>query len=94
MGFARRAASEGAGKPVAGWAAPDGGLGVFIDKETTLFLVGRRRGRDVIYEVPGADYPGVLVSDCLSIYDDATGVQQKCNSHPYKAIVYRLLILA
>lgn len=61
-------------------------LWVFTNKETTLYLVGQSRGRNVLHEVLGADYPGVLVSDCLSIYDDATGVQQKCYSHHHKAI--------
>ena len=61
-------------------------LWVFTNQEATLYLVGQSRGRDVLHEVLGADYPGVLVSDCLSIYDDATGVQQKCYSHHHKAI--------
>lgn len=32
------------------------------------------------------DYQGVLVSDCLNIYDDLTPVQQKCYAHHLKAI--------
>jgi hypothetical protein len=42
-------------------------LWVFTNKETTLYLIGRSRGRDLLHEVLGADYPGVLVSDCLAV---------------------------
>lgn len=61
-------------------------LWVFANKETTYYLVGQSRGRDVILEVLGADYQGVLVSDCLCIYDDVSPLQQKCYSHHHKAI--------
>ena len=32
------------------------------------------------------DFAGVLVSDCLAIYDDASALQQKCYAHHHKAI--------
>ncbi len=31
-------------------------------------------------------YPGILVSDCLAIYDDSTLHQQKCYSHHLRAV--------
>jgi hypothetical protein len=37
----------------------------------------QRRGRELLNDVLGKDFPGVLVSDCLAIYDDATAFQQK-----------------
>ena len=45
-----------------------------------------RRRREVVHEVLGSDFPGILVSDCLNIYDKATPVQHKCYAHPLKAI--------
>jgi hypothetical protein len=35
---------------------------------------------------PSSPYAGVLVSDCLSIYDDSTLHQQKCYSHHLRAV--------
>ncbi len=52
----------------------------------TLYRVRRSRGRDVIRETLGADYPGVLVSDCLNIYDDVCERQHKCYAHHLKAV--------
>jgi hypothetical protein len=34
----------------------------------------------------GPDYPGTLISDCLSIYDQVHGRQQKCYAHHLKAV--------
>jgi transposase len=61
-------------------------LWVFTHPGLTLYHVRDSRGRAVIHDVLGADFAGVLVSDCLSSYDDATAVQQKCYSHHLKAI--------
>jgi transposase len=61
-------------------------LWVFTHQQATLYLVGQSRGRDVVHEVLGADYPGVLVSDCLSVYDEATAHQHKCYAHHHRAI--------
>ena len=33
---------------------------------------------DLLSNILGKDFGGVLVSDCLAIYDDATALQQKC----------------
>jgi hypothetical protein len=61
-------------------------LWVFADEEQTLYRVDPRRRREVVHEVLGSDFPGVLVSDCLNIYDEATPVQHKCYAHHLKAI--------
>jgi len=49
-------------------------------------VVDETRARDVITRILGADFPGVLVSDCLASYDNATSVQHKCYAHHLKAI--------
>lgn len=61
-------------------------LWVFTHPGLTLYQVRDSRARSVIHDVLGADFAGVLVSDCLASYDDATAVQQKCYSHHLKAI--------
>ena len=61
-------------------------LWVFVNAHSTLYLVDQSRGRGVVSELLGADFAGVLVSDCLATYDDATTLQQKCYAHHHKAI--------
>ena len=61
-------------------------LWVFVNAHNTLYLVDQSRGRGVLTELLGSDFGGVLVSDCLAIYDDATTLQQKCYAHHLKAI--------
>jgi hypothetical protein len=61
-------------------------LWVLTNFNTTVYRVESGRGRNIITDTLGADFPGVLVSDCLNIYDDATPLQQKCYSHHLKAI--------
>jgi transposase len=50
------------------------------------YVVAQSRGRDLLIDILGKDFPGVLVSDCLAIYDDTTALQQKCYAHHHKAI--------
>ena len=61
-------------------------LWVFTNRTQTLYLVRKSRGRKVIHEVLGTSFPGVLVSDCLSSYDNASPVQHKCYAHHLKAL--------
>ena len=61
-------------------------LWVFVNAHHTLYLVAQSRGRCVLSELLGNDFGGVLVSDCLSIYDGATALQHKCYAHHLKAI--------
>jgi len=62
------------------------GLWVFCDAQHTFYRVVQHRDRATFYETIPADFAGVLVSDCLSVYDTATPVQQKCYSHHLKAL--------
>lgn len=65
-------------------------LWVFATKEATAYRVAEGRGRNIVVETLGADYAGVLISDCLSIYDGVNGKQHKCYSHHLKAIAQAL----
>jgi transposase len=61
-------------------------LWVFCHSKATLYRVVAHRDRATFHETIPPDYPGVLVSDCLSVYDQATDLQHKCYSHHLKAI--------
>jgi transposase len=65
---------------------PKSWLWVFTNERITFYKVADNRSRNIIEQVVGKDYPGVLISDCLSIYDDATAIQHKCYAHHLKAI--------
>jgi|HubBroStandDraft_1064217.scaffolds.fasta_scaffold59799_1 transposase len=61
-------------------------LWVLTNKTMTIYRVAKGRGRDLLLEMLGPEYAGVLVSDCLATYDDVNPRQQKCYSHHLKAI--------
>jgi transposase len=61
-------------------------LWVFADKRSTVYRVAQGRGRNIVLESLGADYAGVLVSDCLAVYDGVNARQQKCYSHHLQAV--------
>lgn len=61
-------------------------LWVFATPTTTVFVIDQHRSRAIVTETLTADYAGILVSDCLSTYDDATARQQKCYYHHLEAI--------
>jgi len=61
-------------------------LWVFATPERTLYRVVEHRDRVTFHQTIRPDYGGVLVSDCLAVYDDATELQQKCYAHHLKAI--------
>jgi len=61
-------------------------LWVFADEDQTVFRVDPRRDREVVHRTLDSEFEGVLVSDCLATYDEATPVQQKCYAHHLKAI--------
>jgi transposase len=67
-------------------AGPGWWLWVFTTQRLTFYVVAQSRGRDVLNDILGKDFRGVLVSDCLAIYDDTTALQQKCYAHHHKAI--------
>ena len=61
-------------------------LWVFTTTTTTIYHVAQGRGRAVLLSLIGLEFEGVLVSDCLAIYDDVNRLQHKCYSHHLKAI--------
>ena len=67
-------------------AGPGWWLWVFTTQLLTFYVIAQSRGRDLLNDVLGKDFGGVLVSDCLATYDDATALQHKCYAHHHKAI--------
>jgi len=67
-------------------AGPGWWLWVFTTQLLTFYVVAQSRGRELLSDILGKDFGGVLVSDCLAIYDGATALQQKCYAHHHKAI--------
>jgi len=61
-------------------------LWVFANQDSTVYRVAQGRGRNIVVEHLGPDYAGVLISDCLAVYDDVNARQQKCYSHHLKAV--------
>lgn len=58
----------------------------FTADRTTLYRVDDSRGSDVVKDVLGHDYAGVLGSDCLSSYDPIDCRKHKCIAHHLRAI--------
>lgn len=52
----------------------------------TLYYVDEGRGSQVVREVLGDDFGGILVSDCLSSYDPVDYRKHKCIAHHLQAI--------
>lgn len=65
-------------------------LWVFATRHGTIYRVAQGRGRNIVLETLGEDYQGTLITDCLSIYDDVNGRQQKCYAHHLKAISHAI----
>ena len=61
-------------------------LWVFATAQLTYYVVIHSRAAAVALGVLGEAFAGVLVSDCLNIYDDLNPWQQKCYSHHLKAV--------
>jgi hypothetical protein len=66
--------------------SPHSWLWTFTNPDFTLYQVTTARRREVIQSVIGPEYQGVVVSDCLSVYDGVCENQQKCLAHHLKAI--------
>ncbi len=79
-----------------GWwvNGPGYSLWVLTNPTTTHYRVVSSRSRDTARRLIGGDFAGVLVSDCLAIYDDLTRVQHKCYAHHLKALSNALKTLA
>ena len=71
-----------------GWwvGGPGYTLWVFTNPTTTYYRVVKHRDRATAQAILSDTFQGVLVSDCLSIYDGLDGVQQKCYAHHLKAL--------
>lgn len=68
------------------WVAGRGAsLWVLTNRAGTVYRVVASKSRSQAEALMG-DYGGVLVSDCLNIYDDLTPRQHKCYAHHLKAI--------
>lgn len=63
-------------------------LWVFASPTTILYRVTDSRASAVVHATLTLDYAGVLVTDCLNIYDDAVPFESKhkCIAHHQKAI--------
>jgi transposase len=68
------------------WINEPASLWVHTGPQTTLYRVVAQRSRATFHETIPADWQGVLVSDCLSVYDGATGLQHKCYAHHLRAV--------
>ena len=69
------------------WYVGDPGhsLWVLTNEAGTYYRIVPSRTKAAAIELLG-DYKGVLVSDCLNLYDDLTPVQHKCYAHHLKVI--------
>jgi transposase len=56
-------------------------LWVFADGLATIYRIRRSRGHEVVEDVLGKDYRGVLVSDCFPAYDPLPYLKGKCSAH-------------
>ncbi|HEV8318397.1 MAG TPA: IS66 family transposase [Vicinamibacterales bacterium] len=61
-------------------------LWVFATPGTTVYRVAPGRGRNVVLDTLGAQYPGVVISDCLAVYDGLSSPQHKCYAHHLRAV--------
>jgi transposase len=59
-------------------------LWVFADEHATLYRIRPSRAHDVVVEVLGEEFGGVLVSDCFLAYDPLPFAKQKCLAHLLK----------
>lgn len=59
-------------------------LWVFTNRETTVYTIRHSRGHDVVVDILGAEFAGVLNSDCFLAYDAKAlndWLKQKCVGH-------------
>lgn len=70
------------------WLANQGAwLWVVANPTTTVYFISRRRNAAALETVLGKEYPGVLVSDCLRLYDLYKAAEKsKCVCHHLRAL--------
>lgn len=59
-------------------------LWVFTNQEVSVYAIRDNRSSDVVIEILGREFKGVLVSDCFMAYDEkrlADWLKQKCAGH-------------
>lgn len=59
-------------------------LWVFTNREVTVYAIRDNRSSDVVIEILGREFQGILASDCFLAYDDRRlkdWLKQKCLSH-------------
>ena len=66
--------------------APGHWLWTFTTADATVYHVDESRGRQVVLEMLGKDFAGILVSDCLASYEGLPYRTHKCIGHHQKAI--------
>ena len=66
--------------------APGYWLWTFTTANSTVYHVDHSRGRQVVLDMLGEDFAGILVSDCLSSYEGLPYRMHKCIAHHQKAI--------
>ncbi len=62
-------------------------LWVFANQEVTVYAIRDNRSSDVVVEILGREFQGILASDCFVAYDDQRlkdWLKQKCLSHLLK----------
>jgi len=62
-------------------------LWVFANQEATVYAIRNNRSSDVVVEIMGEKFKGILASDCFVAYDDkrlTDWLKQKCFSHLLK----------
>lgn len=62
-------------------------LWVFTNRDLTVYTIATSRGHEVVVEILGEAFAGVLISDCFTAYDHqalAAWLKQKCVGHLLK----------
>ena len=62
-------------------------LWVFANQEVTVYAIRDNRSSDVVVDILGREFKGILTSDCFVAYDDkrlAAWIKQKCLAHLLK----------
>jgi len=61
-------------------------LWVFTNQKSTAYVVDQSRGSQVVRDVLGDGFDGMLVTDCLATYDPIDYRKHKCIAHHLRAI--------
>lgn len=68
------------------WVREPKWLWAFTSHHETVYHIDGSRGRDVVLDMLGESFAGVLTSDCLAAYEKLPYRMQKCYFHHLKAI--------